>query len=86
MSERTNCGYTIIQSIVSGDIEIVLGHNPKAPNPYVTWKCKNGDYYYWGHYFNDRHAAECDLLFRADVKKEKNINSQPKNKQKEYER
>ena len=49
MSERSNCGYTIVQSLTIGDCEFVLGHNPEAPNPYVTWKCSNGDYYFWGH-------------------------------------
>ncbi len=65
MSERSNCGYTIVQSLTIGDCEFVLGHNPEAPNPYVTWKCSNGDYYFWGHYSNDRMAADRDLLTRA---------------------
>lgn len=42
MSERSNCGYTIVQSLMIGDCKFVLGHNPEAPNPYVTWKCSNG--------------------------------------------
>ncbi len=89
MSERSNCGYTIVQSLTIGDSEFVLGHNPEAPNPYVTWKCSNGDYYFWGHYSNDRMAADRDLLTRAGQELERleqRMGIQPKNKDKERER
>lgn len=89
MSERSNCGYTIVQSLTIGDCEFVLGHNPEAPNPYVTWKCSNGDYYFWGHYSNDRMAADRDLLTRAVQeldRQEQRIGLQPKHKEKERER
>ncbi len=89
MSERSNCGYTIVQSLTIGDSEFVLEHNPEAPNPYVTWKCSNGDYYFWGHYFNDRMAADRDLLTRAGQELERleqRMGIQPKNKDKERER
>ena len=51
MSEetRSNQGYEIIESCTIGSTELVIGHNPKAPNPYVCWYCKGGDNYYWGH-------------------------------------
>jgi len=32
---------------------------------YVTWTCKGGDNYYWGHYFSDPMEAKRDLLARA---------------------
>ena len=32
---------------------------------YVTWACKGGDNYYWGHYFGDLLEAQKDLLARA---------------------
>ncbi len=89
MSERSNCGYTIVQSLTIGDCEFVLGHNPEAPNPYVTWKCSNGDYYFWGHYSNDRMAADRDLLTRAVQeldRQEQRMGLQPKHKEKERER
>ena len=89
MSERSNCGYTIVQSLTIGDCEFVLGHNPEAPNPYVTWKCSNGDYYFWGHYSNDRMAADRDLLTRAVQeleRQEQRMGIQPRHKEKERER
>lgn len=45
MSEetRSNAGYEIIESCTIGSTELVIGHNPKAPNPYVCWYCKGGD-------------------------------------------
>ena len=89
MSERSNCGYTIVQSLTIGDCEFVLGHNPEAPNPYVTWKCSNGDYYFWGRYSNDRMAADRDLLTRAVQeleRQEQRMGIQPRHKEKERER
>ena len=38
---------------------------PNAPAPIVTWVCKDGNNYFWGHYFEDRQSAERDLLERA---------------------
>ena len=89
MGERSNCGYTIVQSLTIGDCEFVLGHNPEAPNPYVTWKCSNGDYYFWGHYSSDRMAADRDLLTRAGQELERleqRMERTQKNKDKERER
>ena len=34
---RSNGGYEIIESCTIGSTELVIGHNPKAPNPYVCW-------------------------------------------------
>ena len=34
MSERKNASYTIVQSLMIGDAEFVIGHNPAAPAPY----------------------------------------------------
>ena len=48
--KRSNGGYEIIESCTIGSTELVIGHNPKAPNPYVCWYCKGGDNYYWGCY------------------------------------
>ncbi len=40
---RSNQGYEIIESCTIGNTELVIGHHPKAPNPYVCWYCKGGD-------------------------------------------
>ncbi len=47
----------------------VLGENPKAPNPYVTWQFNEQDGhrdYFWGHYHNEPDMAERDLHNRAE--------------------
>ena len=46
-----------------------LGENPKAPNPYVTWRFNEQDGhrdYFWGHYHNEPDMAERDLHNRAE--------------------
>ena len=68
MSSRSNVGYLITNAICIGDTEYVLGENPDAPARFATWACRDGDYYYWGHYTNDRLAALRDLLDRAGQK------------------
>lgn len=46
--KRMNGGYEIIESCQIGRAELVIGHNSKAPNPYVCWYCKDGSDYFWG--------------------------------------
>lgn len=55
--KRLNKGYEIIESYDIGNKELVIGHNPNAPDAYVCWYCKNGDDYYWGRYCNDLSKA-----------------------------
>lgn len=62
---RKNAGYTITDSIHIGEAEFVIGVSGSAPAMYVTWECKGGDNYFWGHYMPERRAAEKDLLERA---------------------
>ena len=62
---RVNAGYVITDSIFIGTVEVVIGHNPEMSAPYVTWACKDGIDYYWGHYMSNRRDAEKDLLERA---------------------
>ena len=38
--KRSNQNYEIIESCTIGSTELVIGHNPNAPNPYVCWYCK----------------------------------------------
>ena len=40
--KRSNQNYEIIESCTIGSTELVIGHNPNAPNPYVCWYCKGG--------------------------------------------
>lgn len=65
MAIRMNAGYVITGSIHVGDVEFVIGTSSTAPSQFVTWECKGGDNYYWGHYMSDELAAVGDLLERA---------------------
>lgn len=65
MSLRMNEGYIITDSIHIGEYEFVLGVSQHNANDFVTWRCNDGNYYYWGHYHNDRFSAEKDLVERA---------------------
>ena len=65
MGIRVNQGYIITSSVHIGEAEYVMGVSTKAPSQYATWKCSNGEDYYWGHYFSDQFAAEKDLIARA---------------------
>ena len=60
---------------------------------YVTWACKGGDNYYWGHYFSDPLEAKKDLLGRAGEEVEfqmrrraRGTEKPPKEPEKESER
>ena len=65
--QRTNAGYVITDSIQIGSAEFVIGEKKTSFGMmYVTWQCRDGNNYFWGHYLNDRSAAEKDLLERAD--------------------
>lgn len=89
MYKRINAGYTITDSLHIGKAEFVIGENPAAPAPFVTWECKDGNNYFWGHYLTDRMAAEQDLLERAGLELERNMyrrEQQDKHKNKERER
>lgn len=66
MSLRVNQGYIITDSIHVGEMEFVLGVHNKAPSQFVTWACKNGTDYFWGHYHADLLTATKDLLARAN--------------------
>ena len=65
-----NQGYVIRRTILfDNKCGFVLGENPKAPNPYVTWQFNEQDGhrdYFWGHYHNEPDMAERDLHNRAE--------------------
>ena len=67
---RTNEAWTIEDSIrLNEHEEVVLATRPNkyAPNKieYVTWFCKDGNDYFWGHYTYSMKSAKLDLLERA---------------------
>ena len=64
MEQRSCAGYVITQSIKVKDTEFVLGENPKT-GMCVTWHCKIGDNYFWGHYCENYYAALKDLCERS---------------------
>lgn len=66
MNIRMNAGYIITDSIHVGEMEFVLGVHSTAANQFVTWACKDGNNYFWGHYFDDLMAATKDLIDRAE--------------------
>lgn len=65
--KRINQGYEIIDSRTIGSTEFVIGHNPKAPNPYVCWHCKDSTDYYWGYYTNTLDAAREKMMERCET-------------------
>ena len=93
MADRINEGYTITDFIQIGQTEFVFGKLDGKIPMYVTWACKGGDYYYWGHYFSDPLEAKKDLLGRANEEVEYQMERraraserQPKEPDKERER
>ena len=92
MADRINEGYIITDSIHIGQMEFVLGKLDSKIPMFVTWACKGGDNYFWGHYFTDLTEAKRDLLNRAGEELEYMMTRQgrsgtvPKEKEKEHER
>ena len=86
MKQRINAGYIITDSLFIGSTEFVIGQNKANPPMFVTWACKDGKDYFWGHYMETREAAERDLLERAAVELELQYPSRetkPKDKERE---
>ena len=64
-------GYEITEREQVGKMEFVLGENPNAVNPFVTWQHLEGRTGYdHGHYFNDRDKAIADLNARAEKERD----------------
>ncbi len=62
-----NQGYTIIERKQAGESMVVVGYDPKAPQPYVTWKAyKHSDFtsFTHGHYFSTYKSAMIDFYKR----------------------
>jgi len=74
MDEKRVCaGYEVIKSRRIKTVEVVLAYNPKAPQPYVTWKAyahsQFKDFAY-GNYFPDYDRAEKDFQRRIEEVRE----------------
>ena len=86
MNYRMNAGYIITDSVHVGNTEFVLGVSNTVSSQFVTWVCKDGRNYDWGHYFSDMLAATKDLLDRANQELEFCMNhTQPVEKSKDLE-
>ncbi|MDR1320298.1 MAG: hypothetical protein LBK56_02580 [Gracilibacteraceae bacterium] len=60
-------GYTILERVKVGDKTFVLGENPNAVSPFVTWQHLEGrEGYDLGNYFQSRERAMADLKRRAE--------------------
>ena len=64
MDIKTNAGYILTDTVTIGESTFVLGIHESAPAQFVTWQCKNNDYF-WGNYFTDRISAVKNLCERA---------------------
>ena len=76
MDLRINAGYIITDSIHVGNTEFVLGVSEQAKAQFVTWECKDGKNYFFGHYHSDLLVAIKDLLERAGQELEYQMNRQ----------
>lgn len=64
-------GYVISERVKVGKKTFVLGENPKAVSPFVTWQQLEGRFGYdLGHYFSNRDKALTDLHTRAERERE----------------
>lgn len=64
-SIRVNGKFIITSAIPVGSKEFVLGVHRKNPKSFVTWECKGGTDYYWGHYTDSLLKALKDLCERV---------------------
>ena len=81
MTQHKYLGLPSFES-VSRSTELVIGHNPNAPNPYVCWYCKGGSNYFLGYYtnefddarkkLNERYQSECRMPYNQPAQKQKN--------------
>lgn len=71
MATEFNAGYEIIKTERVGNKEFVLGHNPNAPEPYVTWKRDvETKECYWGRYFTNEQRALNNFKKRVQEEKD----------------
>ena len=85
MDWRKNEGYIITNQLTVGSTEFVLGVHEAAPNQFVTWQCKDGKDYFWGHYYTDLLSAQKDFCTRA-LDEIKHLERMKKTKERKPER
>ena len=73
--KETNKGYQIISEYNVNKITYVIGHNPKAPDPFVVWRTTNNrsEGYEMGHYFGTYDEAFNDFKERINDEVEKQV-------------
>lgn len=67
-----NVGYILIRKKRIAGVEIVLGKNPSAVRPYVTWiatEAKSFTKFFAGHYFSTERAAVADFNRRVKLER-----------------
>lgn len=70
---RASQGYVVIKSKRIKTVEVLLAYNPKAVQPYVTWKAYAHSQFQdfnFGNYFSEREQAERDFLRRVEEVRE----------------
>lgn len=67
--KEMNAGYYITDKISINNETYVMGFNPEAPESYVTWQVKDGEYGQGHYYINEQRAKE-NLYQRALAGKE----------------
>lgn len=65
MNDKINKGYIITDSVHVGDTEFVLGVSMHESNQFVTWECKDGKEYYWGHYTDN--SLKATVMFTETI-------------------
>lgn len=67
MGIRVNQGYRVIEAVrIDTSLEVILAQNDtRFGTQYVTWQCKKGVDYFWGHYHTNFDAARRDLFERV---------------------
>lgn len=89
---EVNHGYEIISSMDIGSSSIVLGYNPKAPQPYVVWECSQSQRndYRSGSYRTQKSDAIDAFQSRCQACLDRNLQAKtmliPRKEKREYER
>lgn len=67
MGIRVNEGYRILEAVrIDTSLEVVMGQLETSHGMhYVTWRCTNGNNYYYGHYFSNYDECRRDLFKRV---------------------
>ena len=72
---ESNQGYRIISDYTVNKVAYVIGHNPKAPEPFVVWRTtyNRSEGYEIGHYFSTYDEAFADFKQRINDEVDKQV-------------